>query len=106
VCVCVSGHLPRTTYLNYTLACSLLGGSWGLFGLHTVPAEADSIILTEGEYDAMAVHQVSENTISGYHVLFCVLLPVCTYANMYARARVCVCVCVFVCVFVFACISC
>jgi twinkle protein len=35
------------------------GGGWGLFGWHTVPDEAKSIILTEGEYDAMAVHQAT-----------------------------------------------
>lgn len=33
------------------------GGSWGLFGWNTVPSMADSIVLTEGEYDAMAVNQ-------------------------------------------------
>eukprot|EP00934_Nitzschia_sp_Nitz4_P003292 Nitzschia sp. Nitz4//scaffold73_size107353//30756//34545//NITZ4_004311-RA/size107353-processed-gene-0.20-mRNA-1//-1//CDS//3329557449//3282//frame0 len=33
------------------------GGGWGLFGWHTVPPDATEIILTEGEYDAMAVHQ-------------------------------------------------
>ena len=32
------------------------GGGWGLFGLHTVPDDASEIVLTEGEYDAMAVH--------------------------------------------------
>ena len=35
------------------------GGGWGLFGLHTVPDDATSIVLTEGEYDAMAVHQAT-----------------------------------------------
>jgi len=33
------------------------GGSWGLFGLHMVPAESTEIILTEGEFDAMSVYQ-------------------------------------------------
>ncbi|KAF2075894.1 hypothetical protein CYY_002785 [Polysphondylium violaceum] len=33
------------------------GGKWGFFGWHTVPADAKEIILTEGEYDAMAVYQ-------------------------------------------------
>lgn len=33
------------------------GGGWGLFGLHTVPADAKEVVLTEGEYDAMAVYQ-------------------------------------------------
>ena len=35
------------------------GGGWGLFGLHTVPPEATEVIITEGEYDAMAVHQAT-----------------------------------------------
>jgi twinkle protein len=33
------------------------GGGWGLFGLHTVPDDCKEIVLTEGEYDAMAVSQ-------------------------------------------------
>ena len=35
------------------------GGGWGLFGLHTVPDDAKEIVLTEGEYDAMAVSQAT-----------------------------------------------
>lgn len=35
------------------------GGSWGLFGWHTVPTTATALVLTEGEYDAMAVHQAT-----------------------------------------------
>lgn len=35
------------------------GGEWGLFGLHSVPASADSVVLTEGEFDAMAVRQAT-----------------------------------------------
>jgi twinkle protein len=35
------------------------GGRWGLFGWHTVPPEATEIVLTEGEFDAMAVHQAT-----------------------------------------------
>ncbi len=35
------------------------GGGWGLFGLHTVPDDCKTLILTEGEYDAMAVHQAT-----------------------------------------------
>ena len=35
------------------------GGSWGLFGWNTVPAAADAIVVTEGEFDAMAVHQAT-----------------------------------------------
>lgn len=35
------------------------GGAWGMFGLDTVPADAEEIILTEGEFDAMAVFQAT-----------------------------------------------
>ena len=35
------------------------GGGWSLFGWHTVPDDATEIILTEGEYDAMAVWQAT-----------------------------------------------
>eukprot|EP00189_Rhodosorus_marinus_P000956 CAMPEP_0113960114 /NCGR_PEP_ID=MMETSP0011_2-20120614/4528_1 /TAXON_ID=101924 /ORGANISM="Rhodosorus marinus" /LENGTH=770 /DNA_ID=CAMNT_0000971517 /DNA_START=261 /DNA_END=2573 /DNA_ORIENTATION=- /assembly_acc=CAM_ASM_000156 len=35
------------------------GGKWGLFGLHTVPESAKEIILTEGEFDAMAAYQAT-----------------------------------------------
>jgi twinkle protein len=30
------------------------GGGWGLFGYHTIPEDAKEIVVTEGEYDAMA----------------------------------------------------
>ncbi|KAF0695088.1 Aste57867_14073 [Aphanomyces stellatus] len=35
------------------------GGSWGLFGWNTIPNDADAIVITEGEYDAMAVYQAT-----------------------------------------------
>lgn len=35
------------------------GGSWGLFGWNTVAASAEELVLTEGEFDAMAVHQAT-----------------------------------------------
>ena len=35
------------------------GGGWGLFGLHAVPRTARSIVLTEGEFDAMSVRQAT-----------------------------------------------
>jgi twinkle protein len=35
------------------------GGEWGMFGFHLVPPDAKEIILTEGEFDAMAVHQAT-----------------------------------------------
>ncbi len=33
------------------------GGEWGFFGYHTVPPNAREVVLTEGEFDAMAVWQ-------------------------------------------------
>ena len=33
------------------------GGNWGFFGYHTIPASATSVILTEGEFDAIAAYQ-------------------------------------------------
>ena len=35
------------------------GGDWGLFGLHAVPGDAAELVITEGEYDAMAVYQAT-----------------------------------------------
>jgi energy-coupling factor transporter ATP-binding protein EcfA2 len=35
------------------------GGGSGLFGWHTIPSNANSIIITEGEFDAMAVYQAT-----------------------------------------------
>ncbi|CEG37503.1 mitochondrial helicase twinkle [Plasmopara halstedii] len=35
------------------------GGSWGLFGWNTVPTAAHELVLTEGEFDALAVHQAT-----------------------------------------------
>jgi len=35
------------------------GGGWGLFGWHTIPHDATEIVITEGEYDAMAVYQAT-----------------------------------------------
>ena len=31
------------------------GGEWALFGLNTVPKGAQAVVITEGEFDAMAV---------------------------------------------------
>ena len=33
------------------------GGNWGFFGYHTIPASATRVILTEGEFDAIAAYQ-------------------------------------------------
>jgi twinkle protein len=35
------------------------GGAWGFFGYHTIPHDAKELVLTEGEYDAMAVWQAT-----------------------------------------------
>ena len=35
------------------------GGDWGFFGWHTVPPNCSSLVITEGEYDAMAVYQAT-----------------------------------------------
>ena len=35
------------------------GGGFGLFGWHTIPHDASEIIITEGEFDAMAVYQAT-----------------------------------------------
>lgn len=35
------------------------GGGWGFFGWHTVPQDAKEVIITEGEFDAMAVFQAT-----------------------------------------------
>lgn len=41
------------------------GAGWGLFGLHTVAADAKEVVLTEGEFDAMAVYQVGGGCVWG-----------------------------------------
>ena len=35
------------------------GGGWGFFGWHLVPKNAVEVVITEGEYDAMAVYQAT-----------------------------------------------
>lgn len=35
------------------------GGQWGLFGLNVVPDDAEELIITEGEFDALSVHQAT-----------------------------------------------
>ena len=35
------------------------GADWGLFGMNTIPINAEEIVITEGEFDAMAVHQAT-----------------------------------------------
>ena len=36
------------------------GGGWGFFGYHTIPDDATEVVITEGEYDAMAVYQATK----------------------------------------------
>ena len=36
-----------------------VGGAWGFFGLSLVPSGIKTIVITEGEYDAVAVHQAT-----------------------------------------------
>ena len=33
------------------------GGIWGLFGLNAVPSQSDTVILAEGEFDALAIYE-------------------------------------------------
>ncbi|PHJ20239.1 helicase [Cystoisospora suis] len=35
------------------------GGSWGLFGAGTIPPGVDTVVVTEGEFDAMSVYQAT-----------------------------------------------
>lgn len=46
----------KNTHIIKTIKTS---GGWGLFGWHTVPDKAKEIVITEGEYDAMAVYQAT-----------------------------------------------
>ena len=52
---------PRDFTPSPRLVVSVLhtGGDWGLFGLHTVSDDAAELVITEGEYDAMAVYQAT-----------------------------------------------
>eukprot|EP01052_Picozoa_sp_SAG31_P042881 SAG31_NODE_6957_length_1835_cov_1.206221_1_plen_135_part_10 len=36
-----------------------VGGGWGLFGLQTIDKTAKEVVITEGEFDAMAVRQAT-----------------------------------------------
>jgi len=36
-----------------------VGGAWGFFGLSTIPPSVKTLVITEGEYDAVAVHQAT-----------------------------------------------
>lgn len=52
-------HKVRSIQTKSGMRLEPKGGSWGLFGLDTVPPDAEEVILTEGEFDAMAVFQAT-----------------------------------------------
>lgn len=57
------------------------GQIWGLFGLNTVPKDAKEVILTEGEYDAMAAYQVPILYIFNYNNNYIFIFPISGYWN-------------------------
>eukprot|EP00177_Eucheuma_denticulatum_P000203 GFKZ01000357.1.p1 GENE.GFKZ01000357.1~~GFKZ01000357.1.p1 ORF type:complete len:793 (+),score=87.92 GFKZ01000357.1:124-2502(+) len=52
-------HKLRSIRTKSGMRLTPKGGGWGLFGLNTVPATAKEVVLTEGEFDAMAVFQAT-----------------------------------------------
>ena len=36
------------------------GGAWGLFGYHLIRDSTTEVVITEGEYDAIAVAEVTQ----------------------------------------------
>lgn len=52
-------HKIRSIETKRGMRMNPKGGGWGLFGLNSVPHDADSIVLTEGELDALSVHQAT-----------------------------------------------
>lgn len=69
----------RSTRTKRGMRLDPKGGEWGFFGLDKVPDDADEIIITEGEIDAMSVYQnTGRPTISlpnGANSLHVSLLP-------------------------------
>lgn len=49
----------RSVYTKSAMKLEPKGGDWGLFGFDTLPTGADEVVLTEGEFDAMAVYQAT-----------------------------------------------
>lgn len=52
-------HKIRSVKSKSGMRLAPKGGNWGFFGLDLVPSDADSVVLTEGEFDAMSVYQAS-----------------------------------------------
>lgn len=52
-------HKVRSIKTKSYMRLQPKGGGWGLFGIDTVPADAKEVVLTEGEFDAMAVYQMT-----------------------------------------------
>lgn len=50
-------HKVRSIHRKSGMRLEPKGGGWGFFGLQTVPEDAKEIVITEGEFDAMSVHQ-------------------------------------------------
>lgn len=50
-------HKLRAIENKSVMRLAPTGGTWGLFGLNNVPPDANEVVLTEGEFDAMAVYQ-------------------------------------------------
>ena len=52
-------HKLRSVNSKKGMRLAPKGGMWGFFGLNTVPGDSESVILTEGEYDAMSVYEAT-----------------------------------------------
>lgn len=52
-------HKVRSVKTKSHMRLQPKGGEWGFFGLDTVPANANEVVITEGEFDAMAVYQAT-----------------------------------------------
>lgn len=50
-------HKVRSIKTKSYMRLQPKGGAWGLFGLDTVPTDAEEVVVTEGEFDAMTVYQ-------------------------------------------------
>lgn len=52
-------HKIRSIQTKSGMRLDPKGGSWGLFGLNTVPGDAEEVVITEGEFDALSVSQAT-----------------------------------------------
>lgn len=52
-------HKVRSIQTKSGMRLNPKGGSWGLFGLNLVPDDAEEVVLTEGEFDALSVYQAT-----------------------------------------------